>query len=61
MTISLLTACETASFDTQPDVIEYSAVTQNKVANELMSCPVPTITELLKDYKVMRDQARVSQ
>ncbi len=63
MMLSLLTACGGATFSDEarialPDVIEYSRDVQNKAADELLSCQVPTITEFMKDYHVMREQAR---
>lgn len=39
-----------------PDVVYYSENTQKKVAEEIPSCPASA--ELLKDYHVMRNQAR---
>ena len=41
-----------------PDVVEYSKDTQIKAADELEGFEVPTLTEFIKDYSVMRDQAR---
>jgi len=60
ITISFLTSCETIVFKqgSVPDVVAYSAKTQDKVLAEMQSCPAPTTIELLKDYHVMRNQAR---
>lgn len=41
-----------------PDVVVYSKETQNKAADELEMYPVPVVTEMMKDYGVMRDQAK---
>jgi hypothetical protein len=66
MMSSLLTACGTATFSKEatlvlPDVVEYSKEMQNKAADEIESQNVPTLTEFMKDYKVMRDQTRVAR
>jgi hypothetical protein len=56
-----LTACgATDRFNalTCPDVQAYSKALQQKAALELCSQNVPTLAEFMKDYKVMRDQAR---
>lgn len=63
MMCSSLIGCGGATFSDEarialPDVIEYSQETQIKAADELLSCPVPTLMEFMKDYSVMRDQAR---
>jgi hypothetical protein len=57
----LLTACSTVHSDALPDVIEYSKEMQIKAARELQTQDVPTLTEFMKDYKVMRDQVRVAK
>lgn len=58
MTLSLLTGCAAGNSSAGPDVIEYSRETQGKAADELQGCAAPTIMEFMKDYSVMRDQAR---
>ena len=63
MISSLLTGCAGVNFNGDakliiPDVVEYSKDTQIKVADELEGFEVPTLTEFIKDYSVMRDQAR---
>lgn len=60
MTISFLTSCAPTLFKEGgvPDVIVYSANTQQTVLKELEACSAPTTVELLKDYHVMRNQAR---
>lgn len=60
---SSLTGCSTATFSTEaklaiPDVVEYSDETQKKAAEELQKYNVPTLIEMMKDYYVMRQQAR---
>lgn len=44
-----------------PDVVSYTKEQQNKVADEVQSGYCSASAEFLKDYLVMRDQARVSQ
>ena len=63
MMLSFLTACAGVNFNGDakliiPDVVEYSKDTQIKAADELEGFEVPTLTEFIKDYSVMRDQAR---
>lgn len=53
-----LTACGPVSFKACPIVVEYSKPTQNKAADELMTCKCPVVIEMMKDAKVMRDQGR---
>jgi hypothetical protein len=59
-----LSGCDKAGFNekalrlTVPDVVEYSPAQLNKVADEMQSFDAPMTMELLKDYCVMRDQAR---
>jgi hypothetical protein len=65
MTVSLLSGCAGVSFSDEaklaiPDVVAYSKETQRKAADELSSCNCPTIIEFMKDYFVMRQQARRS-
>lgn len=58
---SLLAACATAVSDRQacPPVVEYSREFQARAAAELDLLPHGSaIEEMLKDYAVMRDQAR---
>ncbi len=63
-TISL-TGCATVGFDggefgACPPVVEYSREFQARAAEELASLPHGSaIGEMLSDYAVMRDQARV--
>ena len=42
-----------------PDVVEYPPEFQDKVANEVEKNICPASIEMIKDYSVMRDQARV--
>ena len=63
MILSFLTSCAGVNFNSDakliiPDVVEYSKDTQIKAADELEGFEVPTLTELMKDYHVMRKQAR---
>ena len=64
--LSLLTACGGATFSGEeaelvlPNVVEYSNAVQDTAADELESYDVPTLTEFMKDYKVMRDQTRTA-
>lgn len=63
MISSLLTGCAGANFSDEaklaiPDVIEYSLDRQISAADELEQFKVPTLMEFMKDYSVMRDQAR---
>ena len=41
-------------------VPEYSKERRSKVHGEIMACNMPETVEFLKDYKVLRDQARVN-
>ena len=65
ITTSLLSGCATADFEACrvsecPPVVEYSREFQARAAEELTSLPDGTaIAEMLADYSVMRDQARV--
>ena len=62
---SWLTGCATAVFEdngvaTCPPVVEYSREFQARAAEELALLPDGSaIVEMMKDYAVMRDQARV--
>jgi len=62
---SLLTACatvgsETGGFGTCAPVVEYSREFQARAAEELALLPEGSaVAEMLSDYAVMRDQARV--
>ena len=63
MTLSISSCSGGATFSDEakialPDVVEYSRDVQNKAADELESYDVPTLAEFMKDYSVMRDQAR---
>jgi len=65
MIVSLLSGCAGANFSDEakiaiPDVVEYSRETQKMAADELSSCSCPTVIEFMKDYFVMRQQARRS-
>lgn len=59
MSIPLLVACAQGTSRALPDVVEYDRATQNTAADELENNNVPTLTEFMKDYKVMRDQTRI--
>lgn len=54
-------ACAPARFDTLacPDVVVYSPATQKQAAAEIEAGAAPVLTEMVKDYGVMRDQSRV--
>ncbi len=62
----LLTACGTAASSDKspvrkmiaPDVVQYAKVSREAVALEILGGQCPASIEMLKDYKVMRDQAR---
>ncbi len=62
---SWLTGCATAGFETGsvaacPPVVEYSPEFQARVAEELAFLPEGSaIVEMMADYAVMREQARV--
>ena len=62
---SLLTGCATVSSDgravsTCPPALDYSREFQARAANELALLPEGSaIAEMLADYAVMREQARV--
>jgi hypothetical protein len=62
---SLLTGCATAGFEAGgvaacPPVVEYSREFQARAAEELAMLPDGSaIIEMIGDYAVMRDQARV--
>lgn len=62
---SWLTGCATASFDHNgmaacPPVVTYSGEFQARVAQELALLPDGSaVVEMMSDYAVMRDQARV--
>ncbi len=61
---SLLSACATVSSERVtgvcPPVVVYSAAFQAKAAEEVQALPEgSTIAEMLSDYAVMREQARV--
>ena len=58
-----LSGCGKARFDDTarlalPHVVEYSRYVQSQAAEELEACPAPALFEMMKDYAVMRDQAR---
>lgn len=57
---ALLTGCGHTIFDRLacPDVVQYSAKTQDAAAAEVMAGQAPALTEMVKDYGVMRDQSR---
>lgn len=46
---------------TAPDVVQYPKKTQIEAANELEKCGIGcrVVTEMMADYAVMRDQARI--
>lgn len=60
----LLTGCATASFEEHarelvaPDVVVSSTEQLTKAATEVETQEVPQLTEMMKDYCVMRDQSR---
>lgn len=62
---SLLTGCATAGFESGgvavcPPVVEYSWEFQSRAAEELEMLPDGSaVVEMMADYAVMRDQARV--
>nr|WP_127657635.1 hypothetical protein [Alexandriicola marinus] len=62
---SLLTGCATAGFESGgvavcPPVVEYSREFQSRAAEELEMLPDGSaVVEMMADYAVMRDQARV--
>lgn len=64
---SLLSACATAGFETGilavcPLVVEYSLEEQARVAKELAKLPDGSaVVEMMGDYAVLRDQARLCQ
>ena len=64
---SWLTGCATAGFETNgvaacPPVVEYSREFQERAAEELALLPEGTaIAEMMGDYTVMRQQARLCQ
>ncbi len=64
MTLGLLTSCSTASYEpksqrlTCPDVVEYTCEQQKQAAEELALGLTPMLSEMSRDYKVSRDQAR---
>lgn len=57
----LLAACAPVRFDTLacPDVVLYSPAVQKQAADEIEAGAAPVLTEMVKDYSVMRDQSRV--
>ena len=63
--MSLLSGCATVGFEADghavcPPVVEYSREFQTRAAEELKPLPDGSaIAEMLSDYAVMRDQARV--
>ncbi|UYP69806.1 hypothetical protein OIU14_07965 [Thalassobacter stenotrophicus] len=65
MATSWLTGCATAGFESGgvaacPPVVEYSREFQARAAEELAVLPEGSaIVEMMNDYAVMRDQARV--
>ena len=62
---SWLTGCATAGFETSgvaacPPVVEYSREVQARAAEELAMLPDGSVVvEMMSDYAVMREQARV--
>lgn len=62
---SWLTGCATAGFETPsealcPPVVEYGGEFQTRAAKELERLPAGSaVVEMMADYAVMRDQARV--
>ena len=58
------TACATGGSDRRlvpvcPPVVEYSHEIQARAADELMLLPEPsTVTDMISDYAVMREQSR---
>lgn len=56
-----LTGCSTANFDSLacPDVVEYTLPQMQLMARELSENDLPALTEAIRDYCVMRDQARI--
>jgi hypothetical protein len=61
MTSALLTGCAPGISKTQPDVIPYSRDFQKQAAAEVLGGSCPALTEMAKDYCVMRDQARAGR
>jgi hypothetical protein len=67
ITTSLLSGCATVSSEdgrlvTCPPVVEYGREFQALAAEELAGLPEGSmIVEMLRDYAVMRDQARVCE
>ncbi|HCP81324.1 MAG TPA: hypothetical protein DIT67_06945 [Octadecabacter sp.] len=62
--MSLLSACETVSSETVtgvcPPVVEYGAGFQARAAEEVHALPDKSaVVEMLRDYVVMREQARL--
>ncbi len=57
--ILLLEACAPVNSSVCPLVVEYSKKDQNIAADELTTCNCPMLIEMMKDNKVLRDQARV--
>lgn len=65
--LPLLSACGTVPFDTRqstrlvlPEVVQYEQQLLDQAANEVEAGTAPALTELAKDYKVMRDQTRLA-
>lgn len=58
MTLGCLAACAPVNSKALPYVVEYSKKTQKDAAVELETCGPPTVMDMMKDYKVMRDQTR---
>ena len=59
MTGLLLTGCAKTNSNLGLTVIEYSAETQGKAADEMEAGQCPTLNGFINDYSVLRDQARV--
>lgn len=64
--MSSLTGCATASSKDSrsliaPDVIQYSQKQLNTAVKEMRTYPIPQVTEMMKDYCIMRDQSRIMQ
>lgn len=55
----LLSGCAPVPTNVAPDVVEYTKEQQNKVADEVEGGSCSASAEFLKDFLVMRDQARV--
>ena len=66
MTLPLLSGCGTILSNDgvaliMPDVVAYSPAFQDRMADEIERGSCPALNEAIKDYSVMRDQARVGR